>query len=206
MVKRGRKGKFSPKMIAGIIGILVLVLVFGVLVFGADKVSLASTGKAMDLGLKTPAVKPGIGTVSINSSPTGANAIIDGIYRGVTPLLYKGQTGKHILILQKEGYINKTVAFSLKNGNNPSLSWSLSSLAWGRFNISTVPSGIMVYLGEPGNENYPAPVGLTPLLTYTLPSGVYRVYIPKAGYQTYDQFSRIEPGRVTTLRISLVRQ
>jgi len=52
----------------------------------------------------TPVVSPGNGILSVETTPSGADVTVDGIYRGASPVMFEIAQGQHSVVLTKDGY------------------------------------------------------------------------------------------------------
>lgn len=83
-------------------------------------------------------VRAGTG-FEIDSAPSGAVVVIDGVKRGTTPLAVQDLApGEHFLVLSKEGYWDRKSAFVLKDGTKLVMLLELKK-ATGRVSILPVP-------------------------------------------------------------------
>jgi len=69
------------------------------------------------------------GSLSVNTSPSGAYVIIDGILKGVSPAIIPGlSAGNHTLLIRHEGYQELTVPLTITGGRNQEYMTSLLPL------------------------------------------------------------------------------
>ena len=71
--------------------------------------------------------QPQTGVITISSSPSGANVIIDGTAMGSTPFTTRTlTTGSHSLLLQLNGYLDYTTTFTIQPDQLNQESYTLS--------------------------------------------------------------------------------
>ncbi|KAF5410584.1 MAG: hypothetical protein C5S47_06295 [Candidatus Methanogasteraceae archaeon] len=89
------------------------------------------------------------GSISISSSPAGADIYLDAIREGTTPKTISGVTvGSHTIKLGKSGYVDITRTVAVGAGETATISETLTELAQepGFISISSSPSGADIYL------------------------------------------------------------
>jgi len=73
----------------------------------------------------------GRGAIKISSEPVGANAYLDGIYKGITPLFLDNiKEGNYEITLTKSGYANVTKTIQVSVGKTIQVSETLSFATW----------------------------------------------------------------------------
>lgn len=121
------------------------------------------------------------GNVEIQTNPEGAKVIVDGKYKGNTPLTFVGGASiqKHLVEIQMDGYkpIYKTIV--LKPGSTETISYALTPSKCLAL-ITSEPAGATVT--KDGID-----IGVTPLLVTDLEFGEYNIELNLNGYkpQTY---------------------
>ncbi|MEA1863847.1 MAG: PEGA domain-containing protein [Euryarchaeota archaeon] len=89
------------------------------------------------------------GSISISSSPAGADIYLDAIREGTTPKTISGVTvGSHTIKLGKSGYVDITRTVAVGAGETATISETLTELAQepGFISISSSPAGADIYL------------------------------------------------------------
>ncbi len=130
-------------------------------------------------------------TLTVATVPEGVTVTLDGTRFGQTPLVISNiDTGSHVLLLQKVGYYQKRVAFSLPAAGASSLNFELS--APGRLEISTVPPGAAVAING-------ADRGATPYSDSLLKPGTYRVRLSKEQCVPVEKTIEISSGATVTI-------
>ena len=57
------------------------------------------------IGTPTPTPTPSVGSISVTSSPSGANIYLDNVYKGLSPLIIDAvPNGNHVIVLRLDGY------------------------------------------------------------------------------------------------------
>jgi len=119
-----------------------------------------------------------VGSVSVSSTPSGASIYLDGTYKGTTPeTIFDVPVGNHSILLTKSGYYDKTATIIVVLNQVAYVSESLD-VKTGEIDISSDPSGAMVYLDDSYN-------GITPITISDVPEGYHTVKLTKPGYWDY---------------------
>lgn len=120
------------------------------------------------------------GVANIMSEPEGAEVILNGISRGITPVVVSEiPNGRMSLVLKKDGYKTVSQEISINAGDKPNLHYALEPLP-GRLYLTSVPSGARFYInGEPRGN---APISLG-----EVKPGTYNI---KAEMDGFDSLSR----------------
>lgn len=142
------------------------------------------------------APEPRQGTLSVSSTPPGAEVYVDGALRGRTPLtlsLPEGRYGVELRLADHEPY---RATVQVRQGETTRLDVRLTPIPrTGTLFLESSPQGAEVYLD--GRLQ-----GRTPL-RLTLNEGTYRVELRLPGYEPYGATVRVERGRETRLSASL---
>lgn len=73
------------------------------------------------------------GSVSIQTSPSGAAIFIDGVRQGISPAVIPGLSpGSHTLVLKRDGYFDLSVPVSVTGGQTKDYALVLTPLASGQ--------------------------------------------------------------------------
>jgi hypothetical protein len=120
------------------------------------------------------------GSITVTSSPAGAEIFLDGADTGYTTpyTLTNVATGTHKVQVQKSGYATTvTKSVTVVAGSTASVSFTLTSSS-GSIRVTSTPSGATIYLDDVNT-------GLTTTSTLTnLAPGTHRVRVMMAGYNT----------------------
>ena len=96
---------------------------------------------ALLLLLLLPCAVSALGNISVSSSPSGAQILVDSIDKGVTPLTVDNVTvGSHNVLLQKSGYQNNLTSVTVVDGETVILSATLTSSTTAPTVTSIAPS------------------------------------------------------------------
>jgi len=140
--------------------------------------------------------EPRQGTLSVASTPSGAEVYVEGALRGRTPLSLALPEGRYGVELRLSGYQPYRATVQVRRGETTRLEARLVPLPrTGTLYLETSPQGAEVYLE--GRLQ-----GRTPL-RLSLDEGTYRVEFRLAGYEPYQATVRVEGGRETRLVASL---
>ncbi|MDU9375702.1 hypothetical protein McpSp1_02810 [Methanocorpusculaceae archaeon Sp1] len=144
----------------------------------------------------TPIVQNGY--LDISSSPSGANAYVDGNYKGTTPLTVSADSGTHSVRLEKPGYNTFYGTYSVSNGQTTYVSATLgSAVSYGYINVQSYPSGANIYVDGNYYDTTPAVITVT--------SGTsHNVKLVLSGYNVYTQTISVGAGSTAYMNVNLV--
>jgi hypothetical protein len=162
--------------------------------------------------------------VVVNSTPPGANVIIDGKPTGrVTPVQFAVEKGSHAILLRKQGYLDETVTADLGPGQNFQYSPVLralgntedmrtvgkfnklfgrggdSTMGMGSITVRTLPKGAQVAINQRVLDKL-SPVDLM------LSPGNYIVDITLTGFKPVHKVVSIDKGGKSPIDEILERQ
>ena len=119
---------------------------------------------------------PAFGTVNITSSPSAAEAYVDGQFVGYTPVSYGTRTGSHTVEVRASGYDNYSTTVNVPGGQSVSVNAGLvQTVRNGTVTFTSQPAGAQVYV----NGSY---IGTTPTPAFSYPEGTYQVRFTLNGY------------------------
>ena len=169
------------------------------------------------IGEPTPTPTPSYGSITITSSPSGANIYIDNVYKGLTPAVFGSiPNGNHVVLLKQEGYRDFTksvtvVADSLTmhaslseeittprtphsteqtpapGTGNPATTPRIQTPGYGSLSITTTPAGALVYVDG-------SMMGVTPTTIPMLAEGPHAITLIMDGYQDLKTTITINDG------------
>jgi len=139
------------------------------------------------------------GKLSIISTPTGAEVVMDGTSYGVTPLKIDSfPVGDYALTLKLDGSTDITDMLSVKEGILLAKQYKLD-LALGGLDVSTDPAGASITIdGQATNE-------ITPFTFSTLKEGTHEVYLELPGYLPWSGPISVSKGQTSRLSIALTK-
>ncbi len=116
------------------------------------------SGQRSDIRITLSATTSQSGSVSIVSSPAGADVLLDGGYRGRTPITISGlATGRHTLVLELPGYVRYEDTVEIQNGVMTYLDPVLTATAAvGFISVVSTPTGAFVYVDGVVPRGHPA--------------------------------------------------
>lgn len=137
------------------------------------------------------------GVADIKSDPEGAEVILNGISRGVTPVVVSEiPNGRMSLVLKKDGYKTVIQEIAVNAGDKPNLHYALEPLP-GRVNLTSVPSGVRFYVnGEPRGNG--------PLSLRDVKPGTYTVKAEMDGFDPLEREITVGNGAVINEEFRLV--
>lgn len=176
-------------------------------------------------GTTPPEEKPAAGPVAsvhstlvVESRPTGARIVVDGVAHGTTPVVLDDlEPGEHQLLVSAEGYVSEkrevpmhtvgeriSLVIALERGPQPSedsrkndrTAAASTPKATGRLNLATTP-WTTVYLG---NKR----LGDTPLVSVSLPAGRHVLTLVNSEQNLNSSVEvEIAPNETTVKRLAL---
>ncbi len=136
-----------------------------------------------------------VGTLKIDSTPSGANLSIDGEPRGHTPFNERIEQGQHKVRVEKEGYAVYEQLVTVNRDKTTPLAPKLQLLP-GSIKVTSTPSGASVYIGDKQYSN-------TPSTIKNLNPGTYKIVLEKAGYDKTSSEVTVRPGQNLEIEINL---
>lgn len=159
-----------------------------------------SAGQTANIYLTLQPVTPPVttGSIKVLSSPSNANAYVDGVYYGRTPHTVNGLSeGSHTVKIQKDGYQDWQTTAYVYAGQTTSISATLqSSPTYGSISISSSPSGAAIYL----DGSY---MGTTPKVIGSVTKGSHVIELNLAGYQERSSTIAVYADQTTYLSWTL---
>jgi hypothetical protein len=143
------------------------------------------------------------GSLSLASSPAGADVYIDGSYRGITPVTLSGLTsGSHTIVISQYGYTDYSTTATIYAEQTRTVSVTLISSSpapahTGSITITSSPSGADVYLDGTSYR------GITPVTFSGLTTGSHTIRISQSGYTDYSTTATVYGGQTTKVTGSL---
>jgi len=140
------------------------------------------------------------GTVSVQSTPSGASVTLNGTPKGPTPLLINDVTaGGYTLRVESAGYTPREVDIIVTAGLTTYVNWTLLPIppTTGNVSVKSTPSNASVFLNG-------TPKGETPLVIEDLTAGDYSLYVEAAGYYPREEDIMVTAGLTTIVNWTLV--
>ena len=124
----------------------------------------------------SPPATPVYGTLNITSSPSGAEAYVDGQFVGYTPVRFGTQAGNHEVRVQLGGYETFSNTVNLSGGQSLRVDAGLNAVRrTGSVSFNSQPQGAQVYVNG-------GLIGTTPTAATTLDEGSYQARFSLGGY------------------------
>ena len=124
------------------------------------------------------------GSLDISSTPQGSEIYVDGVYKGISPLVLSDiTTGSHMLELRYSGYTSLKKSVEIKAGTTSYVDASLSSIV--------VPTTLLTTVPSPIPTTKPIPVPTTPAPKN--PVGCWK-FENTTGNTTFYYMFEFEPG------------
>jgi formylglycine-generating enzyme required for sulfatase activity len=143
-----------------------------------------------------PKLVPNWAVVSLSSQPAGAQVLVDGQPRGVTPLDTEILAGTHPVELRLQGYKPWTTDVQVKANEPTSVGPAQLGLPDGQLSIVSAPSGAAVSIAGVYR-------GQTPLQVEVRPNLAQELVVTKPGYEAATSKVNLQPGEQRTLRLEL---
>lgn len=155
------------------------------------------SGQRSEIRITLSATTSQTGSVSIVSSPAGADVLLDGGYRGRTPITLSGlATGQHTVVLDLPGYVRYADTVEVQNGVMTYLDPVLTATAAGGFvSVVSTPEGAFVFIDG-------AYRGVTPL-TVAATTGSRRIELDHPGYADWSSTAQVTIGTTVTVNAYL---
>jgi hypothetical protein len=134
-------------------------------------------------------------TVTIKSSPSGAEIAIDGAAGGITPLTKALRAGEHRIQAELEGYRTASRELKLSPGQKTECSFQLERIHEGSLVVSSRPSGAWVRID--GKD-----IGKAPL-AHDLPPGEHAVELRRKGFVVARKDVEVAPKERTKIDLRL---
>ena len=139
-----------------------------------------------------------VGTVTVNTVPSGASVYLDGILRGQSPVTFTANPGTHKLKLSLSGYKTKIITFTLNSGERRTFNYTLQRIVqYGTLKVNSNPQGAKVYI----DGTYK---GTTPLTISRVRAGTHEIKVKMSGYELWVENVYIDPNQRTEIYASLV--
>jgi serine/threonine protein kinase len=138
----------------------------------------------------------GIGSLTVNTTPTGAQVVVDGEPRGVTPLDLALKAGSHVIVLRGTGD-PRTIPVTIVAGTQSSqyIELAKGGSASGQLQIRTEPAGAKVTVDSLSR-------GISPIVISDLTPGEHTVVL-ESDFGSVKQSVTIEAGNTASLVVPL---
>lgn len=146
---------------------------------------------------------PSTGSLSIGTSPKGADIYVDGNYIAESPFVVTNLApGSHTLRLHKAGYDEYFSPITIVSGKQTPLSYTFTSqqMTVGSIEVGSTPAGSSLFLD--GNFMGQTPPGSYFDLTSIMP-GYHTILIRLTDYRDYTQTVYVKGGQVATVNAQL---
>jgi len=147
--------------------------------------------------------QPRTGSLTVVTSPRGADIYVDGNYIAESPYTVTGLApGSHTLRLHKAGYDEYLTSVTVSAGQQTpvSVTFTPQHAAVGSIEVASTPAGSSLYLD--GNYAGQTPVGGYFDLTSVL-QGTHTIVIRHTDFQDYTQSVYVQGGNVVTVNAVL---
>ncbi len=146
------------------------------------------------VSVATPAIQPG--GMDLQSVPGGASLMVNGEYRGMTPLNISGLSpGIYTVTFSRFGFKELSLQVPVEQGKIAGVTVTLQPKT-GTLAVNTTPPGALVLLDD-------TDVGLSPVVLVNISAGNHTVVLEKDGYVTAARQVAISAGQVNPVEVSL---
>lgn len=154
-------------------------------------------GQTLNINAALERIRPITGTLTVNSSPQGAQVYVDGRLVGNTPLSIGINPGRADIEIRLDGYDPFRTSVVIAPGQTTTINASLNpQRRTGVLSVNSSPSGAEVYID---NQR----VGRTPY-SVQINEGIYEVRVSLSGYADYRATVRVERSQETRINAQLV--
>lgn len=174
----------------------------GVYRFTLQKAGYQSKTLEVRFNGRTPLVKHeklmlDSGVVAVNSSPSGAKVVLNGVSRGVTPISISDvPKGRATLEVSLDGYLPQTRELILKAGEIQNIDISLAGRPGSLF-LNSVPDGARFYVNDQA-------FGKGPVTIPNVTPGSYSIRAEMDGYGSVTKDVKVELGQTVSEEFRLV--
>ncbi len=137
------------------------------------------------------------GTLRVESTPSGAEVLVDGVNQGVAPLHVDGlDAGLHQVVVRLAGYEEGRESIRVEGGEVRTLRLALEPLPFGTLRVESEPDGAQVLVD--GMRR-----GATPLLLEKVAEGSRLVRVEQEGYEPVERRAEVKRLEETRLKVVL---
>jgi len=171
----------------------------------SEPVDLSHLGNANYRTIPITLARPGIvikapdqpGTLLLRSIPNGTSVVLDGKYRGTSPLTLEGlEPGTYNMTFSHFGYIQRTLPVTVEAGRRVEVDVTLIP-AMGSLSVNTSPGGSRLMLNG-------ADAGISPVTLTNILAGNHTLTASKEGYAPVEQTVRVIAGQTVAADVVLV--
>ena len=160
----------------------------------ADYSTISVTLGTPSIAVLTPSVP---GTIVFNSTPVDASVVINGVYKGSTPLVVDGvDPGSYTVTLSHFGYRKFTTPVKVESGKMTEVTATLVPET-GTIAVNTSPAGARVLIDG-------GAVGIAPVTLTNIAVGNHTLTVEREGYTSIEQPVRVIVDQITATDVALV--
>jgi len=147
------------------------------------------------IAILTPSVP---GTIVFNATPVEASVVINGAYKGSTPLVLEGvEPGTYTVTLSHFGYRKFSTPVKVESGKLTEVSATLVPET-GTIAVNTSPEGAIIHIDG-------GAVGIAPVTLTNIAVGNHTLLIEKEGYTPIEKPLRVIVDQITAMDVALVQ-
>ena len=143
---------------------------------------------------------PKLAFLRADSIPSGAEVYVDGVSRGIAPVSLELDLGQHTIRIALSGYQEWEQQVDFREPREyPSVNPKLLPVVQNAFlSVESVPPGAQITLDG-------KPIGETPLKTFELPPGAYKVQLSLKDYQNWEDQVQLVAAQELPLKTTLIK-
>jgi len=146
------------------------------------------------IAVLTPSVP---GTIVFNATPVEASVVINGVYKGSTPLVLEGvDPGTYTVTLSHFGYRKFSTPIKVESGKLTEVNATLVPET-GTIAVNTSPAGARILIDG-------VAVGIAPVTLTNIAVGNHTLTIEREGYTPIEQPVRVIVDQITATDVALV--
>jgi hypothetical protein len=162
---------------------------------------LVVAGRTTNVSFSMAKLPPTTGSITVNSIPTGATILLDGVSKGTTNrTLDDISPGIHAIVVQKTGFVNNMTNVTVVAGKTVTYTAQMSSIAatTGTIVIKSRPSGATVFI-DSVNKGY------SPITISNIAPGIHSIILRAFNYKPYQTNVNVSAGKTIVLNITMTR-
>ena len=160
----------------------------------ADYGTISVTLGTPSIAVLTPSVP---GTIVFNSTPVEASVVINGAYKGSTPLVLDGvDPGTYTVTLSHFGYRKFSTPVKVESGKVTEVTATLVPET-GTIAVNTSPAGARILIDG-------GAVGIAPVILTNIAVGNHTLTVEREGYNPIEQPVRVIVDQITATDVALV--
>jgi hypothetical protein len=162
---------------------------------------LVVAGRTTNVSFSMAKLPPTTGSITVNSIPTGATILLDGVSKGTTNrTLDDISPGIHAIVVQKTGFVNNMTNVTVVAGKTVTYTATMSLIqaTTGTIVIKSRPSGATVFIDSVNK-------GFSPITISNIAPGIHSIILRAFNYKPYQTNVNVTAGKTIVLNITMTR-